>query len=88
MTRLARSCGVGALRACRAQLNAGAAKLGWNGAKAGRAVYAWRLESEFKMKSPVEISAYIRGLIGTVLVLASIGIGAGELERLKRDGVI
>ena len=40
------------------------------------------------MKSPVEISAYIRGLIGTVLVLASIGIGAGELERLKRDGVI
>ena len=45
-------------------------------------------ESEFKMKSPVEISAYIRGLIGAVLVLGAIGIGAGELERLKRAGVI
>jgi hypothetical protein len=45
-------------------------------------------EAEFKMKSPVENSAYIRGLIGTVLVLGAIGIGAGELERLKRAGVI
>ena len=40
------------------------------------------------MESPVEISAYIRGLIVAALVLASIGIGAEEFERLKRAGVI
>jgi hypothetical protein len=51
-------------------------------------VYAWRLEWEFKMKSPVETSAYIRGLIVAALVLGAIGIGAGELERLKRGGVV
>ena len=40
------------------------------------------------MKSPVETLAYIRGLMVAALVLGAIGIGAGELERLKRDGVI
>jgi serpin B len=37
-------------------------------------------ESEFKMKSPVEISAYIRGLIGAVLVLASIATSCALMK--------
>jgi hypothetical protein len=36
----------------------------------------------------MEIPADIGKLIGAALVLASIGIGADELERLKRGGVI
>jgi hypothetical protein len=57
---------------------------------AGRLVYACRLNRSSKSKSrfDMEIPAHIRKLIAVALVLGSIGIGADELERLERDGVI
>jgi hypothetical protein len=57
---------------------------------AGCVVYVWSVNQSSKWKSrlDMETPANIRRLKAAALVLASIGIGAGELESLKRDGVI